>query len=623
MAISKVVYKSSASATPVTWIDATSATAVAADITSPKTAMLANGVVTQGTGSGGTSRPNIEDPVKFWDYDGTLLYSYTDAQALALTELPPNPSHTGLVAEGWNWTLAEIKSYATDYPDGDINVGQTYITASGDTEIYVTLDSATLHPYLKLAVNGTVEVDWGDNSTPSTMTGSSDSTLVWADHQYAAVGDYKISISVQSGRFTFKLGDDNNGGGVFSNTDSVNRNLIYSSIVTKILFGSSVRCDTYAFQYLVNLNTVSISKTVIYLANLLFRYAYSLKHITLPTLASLYSISSDCYQCYNLKSASIPKNVQQSGCSNTFSSCYNLLSVTYPDNQTMFDCNFMNNCNAITKIVIPDSTTYINSNFYNLYNLKKIITNKTTVDMSGTLFFSHCYALESIPFSITCTNSGATNKMSSLFYNCYNLKSIPTWTRSVGNTTQWGNYVYGGCYKIRTAYIPSTITDLGSYAFQSCYCLESVTLPSNLELIGTSCFYNCYSLPSITIPNTVTSIGNQGFNSCYSLSSITLSNTLTTLGASCFQNCTSLTTLTIPATVTSIGNQCFASMQSMQEFHFLRTSPPTSGTTPFTGIPSGCKIYVPYSADHSILNAYKSATNWSTYANYIEEEPQA
>ena len=53
MAISKVIYKSSASATPVTWMDATPATAAAADIISPKTAMLADGVVTQGTGSGG------------------------------------------------------------------------------------------------------------------------------------------------------------------------------------------------------------------------------------------------------------------------------------------------------------------------------------------------------------------------------------------------------------------------------------------------------------------------------------------------------------------------------------------------------------------------------------------
>ena len=53
MAISKVVYKSSSSAQGVTWMDATSATAAAADIAATKTAMLANGVVTEGTGTGG------------------------------------------------------------------------------------------------------------------------------------------------------------------------------------------------------------------------------------------------------------------------------------------------------------------------------------------------------------------------------------------------------------------------------------------------------------------------------------------------------------------------------------------------------------------------------------------
>lgn len=53
MAIAKVVYKSSASATPETWIDATGATASASEILSPYTAMIANGVLTTGTGTGG------------------------------------------------------------------------------------------------------------------------------------------------------------------------------------------------------------------------------------------------------------------------------------------------------------------------------------------------------------------------------------------------------------------------------------------------------------------------------------------------------------------------------------------------------------------------------------------
>lgn len=64
MAISKVIYKSSASATPETWMDATTATAAAADIISPKTAMLADGVMTTGTGSVGYTANDWGDRTK-------------------------------------------------------------------------------------------------------------------------------------------------------------------------------------------------------------------------------------------------------------------------------------------------------------------------------------------------------------------------------------------------------------------------------------------------------------------------------------------------------------------------------------------------------------------------------
>lgn len=53
MAISKIIYKTSPQDTGTVWMDATPATAAASDITAPKTAMLADGVLTTGTGSGG------------------------------------------------------------------------------------------------------------------------------------------------------------------------------------------------------------------------------------------------------------------------------------------------------------------------------------------------------------------------------------------------------------------------------------------------------------------------------------------------------------------------------------------------------------------------------------------
>ena len=63
--------------------------------------------------SGGSPTPVERSDVNFYDYDGTLLYAYTAAEAAALEEMPSNPSHTGLTAQGWNYTLAQTTESAT------------------------------------------------------------------------------------------------------------------------------------------------------------------------------------------------------------------------------------------------------------------------------------------------------------------------------------------------------------------------------------------------------------------------------------------------------------------------------------------------------------------------------
>ena len=57
--------------------------------------------------------------------------------------------------------------------------------------------------------------------------------------------------------------------------------------------------------------------------------------------------------------------------------------------------------------------------------------------------------------------------------------------------------------------------------------------------------------------------------------------------------------------------------------HILSTTPVALGQYTFgytgTNPMQTPLIYDPYSADHSVLNAYKTA--WATYADYIFEEP--
>ena len=120
--------------------------------------------------SGGGGSVEAKD-VNFYDYDGTLLYSYTAQEFAQLDALPDNPSHTGLTAQGWNWTKAQISSQLTNV-GGVVNVGQLYITTSGDTEMDVFITSKN-ELSLSVAPNGTVTVDWGDGTAASTITGTS------------------------------------------------------------------------------------------------------------------------------------------------------------------------------------------------------------------------------------------------------------------------------------------------------------------------------------------------------------------------------------------------------------------------------------------------------------------
>ena len=83
-----------------------------ADKSGESVPMTINQMISAVEGISGGEQVEIKQVI-FIDYDGTVLYSYTLEEANALTALPENPSHPGLTAQGWNWTLAQIKAQLT------------------------------------------------------------------------------------------------------------------------------------------------------------------------------------------------------------------------------------------------------------------------------------------------------------------------------------------------------------------------------------------------------------------------------------------------------------------------------------------------------------------------------
>ena len=60
--------------------------------------------------NGGGTTPGAPGDITFYDYDGTIVTSWTLEELATKTALPDYPSHEGLTCQGWNWSLADLKT---------------------------------------------------------------------------------------------------------------------------------------------------------------------------------------------------------------------------------------------------------------------------------------------------------------------------------------------------------------------------------------------------------------------------------------------------------------------------------------------------------------------------------
>mgnify|MGYP002519763583 CR=1 FL=1 len=118
--------------------------------------------------------------------------------------------------------------------------------------------------------------------------------------------------------------------------------------------------------------------------------------------------------------------------------------------------------------------------------------------------------------------------------------------------------------------------------------IQNLNINSNFDT-NYPLFANRGTIKNVTYGNDVTVIGGYAFSGRTELSSVVIGNSVTNIGSYAFANCSSLTSIIINA-----------------------TTPPTLGGNAFNG--STCQIYVP----SENVNAYKTASGWSTYASKIQ-----
>ncbi len=362
------------------------------------------------------------------------------------------------------------------------------------------------------------------------------------------------------------------------------------------------------------------------------------------TVNGVKTLGNSCFaNLENLETVSI-SGVQNYG-TNVFQNDAALTGVTFTDGLTSVPEGMFYGCTALTEFNFADVTEIANNAFYksgiaeadmpNLVTLGNSAFNScinlTSVNLGnvkvlGSGVFQNCTALTSIDLTDVAEIganifSGASALASVTGLTVTELpasafKGTALTSVNFDSVITVGNSAFANCKALTSATLANA-TKLDSNAFQNCSLLANVSIPK-AETIGTNAFQNCTALTTISLPATVTAISNYTFDGCSALTQIDLSN-VKTIGTYAFRKCTALTSVTIPAAVTKIDtntfNGCTSLMTVTLEGDAVKTLSATSAftSTPFATADSGAKFVV--KAD--LVEEYKGATNWNTYAAYF------
>ena len=380
------------------FVDTADDTVTPATLKSGVTAHNAAGAKITGTLD---TAPPKESDINFWDYDGTLLYAWTFAELATKTELPPLPSHDGLVCQGWNWTLQDIKDAGRE-----LDIGALYITDDGKTRLYVDVDTETWDDfvlnYWQSTKNATT-VDWGDGTTPETKNADSH---IEHRHVYASSGSYVITMSVKEGT-TMWLGRDGYMLIARGEADSGR-----CAMLRKVEVGArAVATDHGCFRNCSRLESISLPQTTKVYGHRSFEMCTQLRVLI---AADMDEIRQTFYRCSNLRAIATPKGTTQRdgfAIANTairqinfdittayFAEALKRVHIKAVNGQVG---NFLA-CRSLLEVTIPaDATTFVTAAFQGDNALRRVTCLGDIASIPAQVF-QRCYPLRFVDFT-RCT----------------------------------------------------------------------------------------------------------------------------------------------------------------------------------------------------------------------------
>ena len=291
---------------------------------------------------------------------------------------------------------------------------------------------------------------------------------------------------------------------------------------------------------------------------------------------------------------------------NAFANCSNLKTVSLPECKTI-ESSVFNGCQNLKTINIPLCSYIGNNAFYYCYSLTQI--NIPLCSYIGYNAFYYCYNLSQLTL---CTETYTIPSYNNIFYNTSFNKGIGSIYVDAGlydifiSSTGWSSFsslfvsvgtidpmlsfsdglLYG---KTKIIYL-----NWRSYTGATSSLLTKVSL-SECNILNFNTFSNCINLSEVYIPEVIY-IGRSAFYKCPSLSQVNLPK-CSYIGENAFYI---YPTVSLSLTL-GYNGVCKADGQLFDGTH-----------------PSYISVFVPA----SLVDAYKSAENWSNISSNIFPIPE-
>lgn len=465
----------------------------------------------------------LKDYTIFMDFDGTLLYAFTKAEILSMTELPENyKTHDGLTFVHWNIPLETLKNEVTEY--GWRDVGAIYTPTDGWGQIEIKIDGQLPNytPHFRMVCSsiGELYINWGDGVV-ETYTSNTDFDV---RHTYTEKGHYLVKFRTETDFI-----------GIYVYNDSK------SLVVGRFVFPS---------------NATNVGRVL--------------------------------------------------GGNNPV------------ENATDYDNPQCLSYTMVETIVLPPGCNYASNNngsgIGNMYKLKSLVS-----DVNGTLWRASDKTFPSIRFFSLPARTGQ-------YSGFYDINELFINARS----QFWGT-VSDGAYHLGVT--SRTFVNLERFASNSAFSgNESAafprlkTLPALSPVGGywiTNGLRDLYSAD--TYPEPYNHQGDVYFANLSNNILIKDYNQIFKTGSGSrfglFTRNTSLQTVSLRNGARTIQANAFLDCFSLREIHILDNGTDSvitlANVNAFTNCPSDMKIFVPA----RLVDAYKTATNWSTYADQIYADP--